>query len=200
MKKWGKSVTDRVVREENDILFESADDFWDRLDILCALVSVNIVRKSLWNESKVESFFLTNWVHVGAIISILAGHKSFFISSPYVRITSGSTNWEKGGYGLKYAMMLEDVISNMEKLGYDKNTYDKILKSFVKRLHATISLAKENGLVLSSELIRNMLSKYAQYPSFWLRDLPLLLLPNQIYNSKMFRLSARRSTALWRRI
>ena len=186
--KLGKSINGRVINEYENILFESADDFWDKLDILSALISVNIVRRSLWNESNVEYFYSTNWVHVGAIISILPGCKSFFISSPLVQIISGPTNWEIGGNGLRYSMMLEDVFYTMNKLGYDEYTLDKILKSFFKRLPATIITAKKNGLVLSFRLLRDMYSRYANYTSFWLIDLPLLLLPNQIYSSKMIRL------------
>lgn len=186
--KLGKIIRDRVVSEYNNILFESADDFWDKLDILSAFVSVNIVRRSLWNGSNVEYFYSTNWVHVGVIISILAGRKSFFISTPLVQLTSGPTSWENGGNGLRYAMMLEDVFYTMDKLDYHKSTSDKILKSFFNRLSGTIISAKRNGLVLSFRLLRDMYSRYANYPSFWLIDLPLLLLPNQIYNSKVIRL------------
>jgi abequosyltransferase len=190
--KLGKNITDRVVNENKDIFFESADDFWDKLDILSALISVNIVRKSLWNESNVKNFYFTNWVHVGAIISILAGRKSYFVSTPYVRINSGPAKWEKGGNGLKYAMVLEDIVSTMDKFGYKKYTSEKILNSFFERLPDTIICARNNGLVVSLELLRNMYSRYGNHPSFWLKDLPLLLLPTQIYNSKIIRLVYRK--------
>jgi abequosyltransferase len=186
--KLGKSIKDRVVSEYENILFEFAHDFWDKLDILSALVSVNIVRRSLWNESNVEYFYSTNWVHVGVIISILPGRKSFFISSPLVQIISGPTSWEIGGNGLRYSIMLEDVFyTMMNKLGYEEYTLDKILKSFFKRLPATIISAKKNGLVLSFNLLKNIYLRYANHLSFWLLDLPLLLWPNQVYRSKIIK-------------
>jgi abequosyltransferase len=183
----GKIIKERVVSEYNDILFESSDDFWSKLDVLSALISVNIVRRSLWGRSNVECFYSTNWVHVGVIISILPGHKSFFISTPLIILNSGPTEWEKDGNGLKYAMMLWDLFTTIDELGYHKLTRDKILKSFFNRLPATIKDAKSNGLVLSLKIIQDMYSRYANHPSFWLVDLPLLLLPNQIYNSKVVR-------------
>lgn len=198
--KLGKIITDRVVKEYKDMLFESADDFWNKLDILSALVSVNIVCRSLWNQSNVEYFYSTNWVHVGAIISMLSGHRSFFVSSPIVRISSGSPSWEMGGNGLRYSMMLEDVFQIMEKFGYKKPTYDNILKSFFKRLPMTIMSAKINGLVLSFNLLRDMCLRYANHPSFWLVDFPLLLLPRQLYTNKasrlMYRITKRLFTVL----
>jgi abequosyltransferase len=193
--KLGKIITDRVIKEYKDMLFESADDFWNKLDILSALVSVNIVCRSWWNQSKVESFYSTNWVHVGAIISILPSHRSFFLSSPIVRISSGSPSWEIGGNGLRYSMMLEDMFHIMDNLEYNKSTYNGILKSFCKRLPMTIISAKRNGLILSSSLLREMYLKYANHPSFWLIDLPLILLPIRLYNSKvsqrMYRITKR---------
>jgi len=189
--KLGKSITDRVVSEYKDILFESADDFWSKLDILSALVSVNIICRSLWVNASTRNFYNSNWIHVGVIISILPGHKSFFISNPLVQIISGPTRWEIGGKGLRYAIMLEDVFHIMDKLSYSKSTSDKILKSFLKRLPKAIISAKINGLVLSFKLLKDTHLRYSNHPSFWLLDLPLLLLPNQIYNSKIIRLMYR---------
>ena len=202
--KLGKNIKDRVVSEYENILFESAHDFWDKLDILSALVSVNIVRRSLWNDSNVEYFYSTNWLHVGAIISILPNRKSFFISCPLVQIISGPTGWEIGGNGLRYSIMLEDVFYTMNKLGYDEYTLDKILKSFFKRLPATIISAKKNGLVLSFDLLKNIYLRYANHLSFWLLDLPLLLTPNQVYNhvyrSKIIKLIYRMTKKTYKKL
>lgn len=187
-KKFCKYIKERVVDEYEDILFETPDDFWEKLDILSALISVNIVRRFLWINIDTKDFYKSNWIHIGVIISILPNYNSFFISTPLVQITAGSTNWEIGGNGLKYAMMLEDMFRIMDKLYYHKSTSDKILKSSFKRLYGTIINAKRNGLVLSFSLLWDIYSRYANCPSFWIIDLPLLLLPREIYKSKITKL------------
>ncbi len=59
----------------------------------------------------------------------------------------------------------------------------------IRHLPMEIIGLKKNGLVLRDFHIKNMMTQFKFYPSFWLLDLPLLLLPTQIYTSKITRLA-----------
>jgi hypothetical protein len=60
---------------------------------------------------------------------------------------------------------------------------------FIKvNLWKTIIGAKMTDLNLNFSLLKMTTKNFGNYPSFWLTDLPLLLLPNQIYKSKTTKL------------
>ena len=47
--------------------------------------------------------------------------------------------------------------------------------------------AKSQNVNLNFSLLKGLIKNYGKYPSFWLLHLPFLLLPYQIYNSKIIR-------------
>jgi hypothetical protein len=76
----------------------------------------------------------------------------------------------------------------MPEKGYKIETVNNLLQRISKTFYSTIISAKINGLPYNMNLIDKIYKVFKFYPSFWVLDLPLLLLPNQIYNSKIIRL------------
>jgi hypothetical protein len=108
------------------------------------------------------------------------GRKGFVTAQELIR--QGTTpRWGKGGSSLQVGLKLVQLFSNMEQLGYSheiKRNGDFVIKG---RYLREIPWAKVNGLKVDSELFGQMRKLYGSYPSFWLKDVPLLAVPGGFY-------------------
>ncbi len=163
----------------------SPDQYYNFVGPNASLTPTIIVRRESWpfNE-ELNKYTKSDWVTLYKIYFSLRSGKAYCISQPCVKYRGGSMRWHKDGKWLWMVLDFCDVLENITDLGYSQSITKKYLNEKLKILPIIIFNAKKNGLVLSLELLRNMYSRYANYSSFWLLDLPLLLLPNQIYKIK----------------
>ena len=180
----------RDLKTMADVYCNSADEFYTTTHILSTAASTNIVKRSSWNNVDRVKFIGSNFVHVGVISSYLINESNAYcINYPYVMIRMrGVSRWANKGKLLIYSVNLASIIRGLTKMGYKKDTINKVFDYIIPDMKKVCLGAKLQNVNLNLSLLKAMTKNYGKYPSFWLLDLPLLLLPNQIYKSKITRL------------
>jgi len=177
------------VKIKKDTLFETADDFLSNIRINAAFVSSDIVRRSSWEEAHPEIYIGTNWIQYATLLTLIMDHHSYCIAEPYVM------HMHRGGYirpgdnsewSMKIAITLMEVLNSLRGKGYSKRSVSKVIGVMLHHLPMEIIVYKKNGLTLKKSLIKNMIAQFKFYPSFWLIDLPLLVIPN-IFHKIVFK-------------
>jgi abequosyltransferase len=184
------SIERRDLKTMEDVYCNSADEFYTTTHILSTACSTNIVKRTSWNNVDKDGFIGSNFIHVGVISSyLIRENNAYCINYPYVMIRMrGVSRWANKGKLLVYSVNLASIIRRLTKKGYKKDTTNKMLDRATDDMWKVCVSAKVQNLDLSLSLLKATIKNYGKYPSFWIIDLPLLLLPNQVYNSKIARL------------
>lgn len=178
----------RNVNIQKDMLFITADDFLSTVKLNAIFVSSNIIRRSLWEKFSPEIYIDSNWIHYAILLNLIVGHRSYCISEPYVMYRTGNIRWDKcSEESIKNTIALIKILNSLIGKGYSKKSITKAAKVIIHHLPVEIMRYKQKDLILRELHIRNMIGQFKSYPSFWFIDLPLLLLPNQIYKSKIIK-------------
>jgi glycosyltransferase involved in cell wall biosynthesis len=167
----------------DDVYCQDGNQFFKVDRFKNGLISSNIVNRKTWSDLDMKRFDGCLWIHFAYAVQAMApkeGRKAFVIAEELIR--QGTTpRWGKGGSSLQVGLKLVQLFSNMEQLGYwheTKRNGDLVIKG---RYLREIPWAKVNGLKVDSELFGQMRRLYGSYPSFWLKDVPLLLIPGGFY-------------------
>jgi len=175
-------IKERNLELMKDVYCNSADEFYSMTKIASIVISSNIVNRNLWNYVNKDKFIGTNWIHFCVVTSYLKGHSAYCIANPYVVLRQGSAvRCMDNGKLLIYSNKLSSIIKTLVKMGYERNTVKGMLDSIKVNLWKTIIGAKMTDLNLNFPLLKMTTKNFGNYPSFWLVDFPLLLLPNIFY-------------------
>ena len=172
------------LKNEQDGLCKDGNVFFQETRFKNGLISCNIVSKSIWQTSCLERFFDSGWIHFGydlEALNPLCGHKAYIINKEFVKIGSREMRWGERGTFIYTGFRLVEIFKLMPQWGYSKKTKkmaDFVIKSGYPMF---IALAKAKGLKTDLKLLSQFYGLYKQYPSFWLIDLPLLLIPKKFY-------------------
>lgn len=179
----------RNVNIQKDMLFITADDFLSTVKLNAIFVSSNIICRSLWEQVHSELYIESNWIHYAILLNFIVGHRSYCIAEPYVMYRAGNIRWDKcSEESIKNTIALMKILNSLIGKGYSKKSITKAARVIIHHLPVEIIRYKRKGLILRQLHIRNMIIQFKSYPSFWFIDLPLLLLPNQIYKSNVIKL------------
>jgi len=175
----------RDLKTMKDVYCNSADEFYATTHILSTACSTNIVKRSSWNNVDKEKFIESYFIHVGVVSSYLIteNNNAYCINHPYVMIRMREVSrWANNGKVLIYGINLASIIRDLIKIGYRKDTIDKLFDQHIIGDMRKVCLnAKLQNLNLNTSLLKAMIKNYGRYPSFWLIDLPLLFIPNISY-------------------
>ena len=164
-----------------DCLCLNGDDFFNKTCFRNSLASSNVIRKAEWELVDTTKYFYTNWIHMGVLIEVVSTNQGFIISRPFVLQIPGEKRWGEGGLSFNIGLGLVKIFKNMSKYNYNKNMIIKTISDVQRRYLTGIPLAKAAGLTVDINLIREVCRLYKSFPSFWVIDLPLLLMPNIFY-------------------
>lgn len=171
------------LKDEKDSLCEDGNVFFQKTRFKSGLISSNIVSKSIWQMSRVERFFDSGWIHFGydlEALSPMCKNRAYIINKEFVRI-GGEMRWGNSGGFIYVGFKLVEIFKLMHQWGYNKKT-NKMAVFTVKRGYPLIiPIAKAKGLQTNINLLNQFYRLYKRYISFWLIDLPLLLIPKSIY-------------------
>ena len=174
----------KLKNQQHDLLCQNGNDFFQKTHFKSGLISSNIVSKSLWERSGVERFFDSGWIHFGFDLEALnpiSGHKGYIIHRELVK-TGGGGRWGQGGTFIYVGFKLVKIFKLMPIWGYRKKT-SKMAIFVIKGGYKVLTpMAKIKGLKTNFKLLSQFYSLYKTYPSFWLLDLPLLLIPKKLYD------------------
>lgn len=163
-----------------------AADFLRKSQFKCGLISSNIFQKNAWQSVSVDKYCGSGWVHMGFLVEALSRFRSYVICEEYVAQLvleegHGITRWGGTGSFLRTGLNLVRIYKTMPSLGYDPATVRAAYLTIKGGYRHNIPLAKAKGLRVDIGLIRECAELYYRFPSFWLMDLPLLLLPGWIF-------------------
>lgn len=170
-----------------DCLCSNGNDFFNKTSFKNGLVSSNIIKKSIWESIDTSKYFYTNWIHFGVLIEALSKSSGFIVSHPFVgrilKIGTIRPRWGEKGSFIYVGFRLVKIFKNMNKYDYKKDTITKGIFVVKRGYLKSIPLAKIAGLKVDFKLIKEFFSLYKSFPSFWITDLPLLLVPSIFYKA-----------------
>jgi hypothetical protein len=122
----------------------------------------------------------TQWIHVGAVMRILAsGKAAYVVSERLATVRVGNPRWSaNNGNQLYLGMKHLLVLSELTALGYRPETFACFVKETphpgdIKALRARRARDNVKTAVLMARFFRRR-------PRFWLTDLPVLLGPDWV--------------------
>ena len=161
-------------------------DFFRKSRFKSGLISSNIFRRSAWQSVNVEQYFGSGWLHMGFLVQALPRYPSYVICEEMVAQLVleegfGIGRWGGTGSFLRTGLNLVRIYREMPSLGYDPATVRAAYMTIKGGYLKNIPIAKAKGLRVDAALLRECMDLYRSFPSFWLIDLPLLLLPGFLF-------------------
>lgn len=145
-----------------------------------ATLSSLIIRKNDWNNSNLEKYVGTQWMHIGGIIEILKPDRnlySYIVAEKMSVVRVNNRDWEeKNGNRLKIGMVHLDVLNWLLKNGYNKETFDIFLHDRYNHNLWDIIIPKSVKFKDNLETAKCMVRFFHNRPFFWIFHLPLLLI------------------------
>jgi len=162
---------------DGDQEFENGDNFFKFTKWRTSPISALIINRAEFNSLDLSKYYGNQWIHIGAIVEILAkGGWSYIISRKVVTVRTGNVHWNNHfGNQLKVGLDHLKVLSQMLYLGYDKETYEYF---YYYRYNTNLSDILNLAPLSFFERIKisqNMISLFKGKVMFWILHLPLLL-------------------------
>jgi len=178
-----------MLRTYDACLCLDGNDFFTKTAFKSSLISSNVINREEWLKSKLEKYFGAGWIHFGFLISCLARGQGFIIPEHYI-VQGGERRWGKNGDFILVGLELARIFKGMPQYGYSREVKEMAVFGIKGRYIKHIPMARLEGLMVNRNLVSQFYELYRQYPSFWLIDIPLLLMPKVVYivTRKMYRL------------
>ena len=158
--------------------------FFTRINFKNGLISSNIINRRLWLDLDLRRYYGCHWIHFAYAMKALSPNihrQAFILKGTPLEWGHAKARWGGGGSFILVGLSLVDVFREMPGLGYSRHVKkrgDFVIKAGYPKY---IPLAKARGLCLDGSLLNNFYSHYRRYPTFWVVDLPLLLIPGWLY-------------------
>jgi glycosyltransferase involved in cell wall biosynthesis len=162
-------------------------------------ISGNIIAKSAWNAVDASRYFDTGWVHFGVVIELASRSTSFIFNEALeTEIMGLHKKWAGNGVHLLVGLQLAELFKNMARLGYSAECIKAAHLLIKGNYYRQICKAKAEGLAVDFEMIHRFIKVYYTFPSFWVIDLPILLMPQKLCGLiyQTYRLIKMKATAL----
>jgi len=169
---------------EEGELCPDGNAFFSRINFKNGLLSSNIVNRSIWLALNLKRYHGRYWIHFAYAMEALSPNshrQAFILKGTPLGLCIAKGRWGGGGSFIHIGLCLVDVFQEMPNLGYSrgvKKRADFVIKGGYPKY---IPMAKAQGLCLDGNLLNSFCSHYWQYPTFWVVDLPLLLIPGSVY-------------------
>jgi glycosyltransferase involved in cell wall biosynthesis len=167
--------------EADGMLCTDGDEFLLASGFGSGGVSANVVKRVAWNGVGASRYYGSGWVHFGVIIDLAAmSYPAYVFKDALQSPMALHKRWGGGGAYIVVGLSLVEIFKRMHGLGYRRETV-KLAQRTVKgpQYWRWLCKAKADGLEVNLRLISRFASLFYLYPSFWLKDLPVLLLPRR---------------------
>lgn len=190
----------KTLKLKDDILLFNADEFLNIAGIYPNFMSSIVVSRSLWGGVDSKKYEGTHWLQYGMLMRILEGQKSFCTAEPYVMNKgvekNGPNEANKNGASIQVLVNLVEIVESLPNKFYSSKSIEKTKYQAYKFLARKIFSAKRYGLAVTPSLLKLLIKTFGAYPAFWVRELPLLLLPSKfhymtwkIYKSRLIQIA-----------
>ena len=192
-------------------LFCDRDRCFSLLGIHLGFISCQVVRRSLWQEvaDKEDLAAQCNaWIIVYMIGRMLEKNPDwFYLHDICVRYRSGNDSFaarlgaskRQQITHLSYAHTIGSLFAD------DSQTYRNVFNVLINdRMARSLAVLKSRGISLAVQfgLFKMYASRYWTYPKFWLKVMPIFLVPNAVVGlvEKIYRQGRRRAAATRSRV
>ena len=176
----------KMIVSKDDCICFNGDDFFTRSSFKSGLVSSNVIRKDVWESIDLSKYMGLLWIHVGFLIEALESFPAYLVQDCLISQLKVQTKWGCNGTFFNVGLNVVKMYQMMHLFKYPPKTIRKATLTLKKRYLLDIPKAKAEGLRISKSLLKDCVSLYKMYPSFWLRDLPLLLVPGICYKPALW--------------
>lgn len=175
----------------NDFRVYDKDElFLEGSEFRSGFVSANIIKRSAWLNTDTSKYFGSGWIHFGVVVEIANRFTTIVMKTKFVdenpKFSNEAKNWDLNGSSLGIMLKLVKIFKEMPSLGYSRTATRKAIMLIKGQYPKNIIKAKANGLIVDRKLFNDFVFCYSSFPSFWLVDVPSLLLPKfiskRIYN------------------
>lgn len=166
----------------NDTFCQTANEFLATVKLKSIFLSANVVNRSLWEKVDNFKYIGTNWLQYATLLSLIIGQKSYCIAQPYVLYRMNNSRWDKTGeVSFLNTINMMEILYKLPDLGYNPKTIKKVINVILSHLPRGICSAKKNKASVTYTIMKKMITQFKFYPSFWMLDLPLLILPQSFF-------------------
>lgn len=145
-------------------------------------VSTLVINRNLWINLDIHKGFGSNYIHIYAVYNIVLTGKALILGSPLLKVRLGSENFGTSGDALiNIATSGVKLIHMMRGMGHEKHLVKQLLKESKRYVLDTVKQAKRLGIQHKYEAAKNLVQAY-NTPKVWLRYIPLIYLPNFLFN------------------
>ena len=172
-----------TLKQKENSLCPDGNTFFRTVQFKNGLLSCNIFNRSVWLDLDMKRYDGCLWIHMAYAMEALApksGRKGYVFTDLLIR-QDGVARWGHGGKFIYTGLRLVEVFQKMEQLGYAKDVCLMGARVIEGGYKESIPRAKANGLKVDSALFRRMLPLYRRLPSFWVLDVPMLLMPSVVF-------------------
>lgn len=165
------------------------DEYFRRTRFKGGFLSSNVFQKQLWLKTNISQYFDSGWIHMGFIVEVASSVASYVESRAlvdYIRNGTAKMRWGGSGSFIHTGLKLVSIYSRLPRLGYSERIRRMAYLSIKGGYWKNICIAKAKGFTVSPELISKFFRLYADFPSFWFIDLPLLLCPGKVFQALFF--------------
>ncbi len=183
---------------KEDYLCQKGDDFFAITKFRSGGLSGNVVNKTIWEGTDLTSYIGSGWIHVGFLIGALSKYPSLICRDSFKsELNNVTKRWGQNGSFFIAGIKVVKVYQAMKRYNYSKRIIRKAVLSIRGSYWRMIPSAKAKGLKVNKNLISECIKLYSGFPTFWLIDLPLFLIPNIIFRL-LWKLYAIRKSVLAR--
>jgi glycosyltransferase involved in cell wall biosynthesis len=180
-----KLIKERALAAYSDVYCENSDSFLSHVSIYPNFISSIVLRRSIWLRLDPERFYGSKWIHFIMLLQIVQGHPSCIVSFPYV-LNKGieyaeANDANRGGVALGLLLDLNDILDSLSPEFYSKISLVKAKNEAYRFVPRKIMSSRLRGLTLTLTILRRLHAHYGDKLLFWLRDIPLFLLPKHVY-------------------
>ncbi len=169
--------TEKLIKINQDMVCENPENYIKIVTTAIGLTPAVVSNRKLWLQVDKTEIYNTGWMPFAVSLYSLPGHSSYIVADPYALYRNANFHWHKNGKFYHMLISLYKIIAAGGKYNISPVIIRNLMNDIVQPLPMNIFRAKRNGLVVSYDLIKDSISVYGKYYSFWLICLPLLILP-----------------------
>jgi len=175
-----KEILQKVVPINQDIVAKGISQFLEHTNIAGNFLSSIIHNKEYFKSVNSAKYYGTCFLQFAVIIDYVNNNDTLIIAQSLVTNMGDSTDREfnAGGVSVKIISNLYTIVKTASSQYFELNIRQKLLKLIHETLKYKILSAKRLGLKVKMKLLKELINNFRGYWSFWVIDIPILLIPN----------------------
>ncbi len=175
-----KEIVEKFIPINHDIVAKGISQFLEHTNTAGNFLSSIIHNKEYFKSVNSTKYYGTCFLQFAVIIDYVNNNDTLIIAQALVTNMGDSTDREfnAGGVSVKIISNLYTIVKTASSQYLEFNIRQKLLKLIHETLKYKILSAKRLGLKVKMKLLKELINNFRGYWSFWVIDIPILLIPN----------------------